>query len=83
MVERRVVVELKTSLTLHSVDVAQLLTYLQHSGCEVGLLINFHVNRLVDGIRRVIRTHNPSSASSSRSSAISAIIPQEPDQAET
>jgi hypothetical protein len=30
--------------------------YLRPSGCEVGLLINFHVKYLRDGLRRVINT---------------------------
>jgi len=33
---------------------AQLLSYLQLSGCKVGLLINFNVRGLKDGIRRVV-----------------------------
>ena len=35
---------------------AQLLSYLRLSSCEVGLLINFHVRHLRDGIRRVINS---------------------------
>jgi GxxExxY protein len=36
--------------------VLQLLTYLKHSGCRVGLLINFQSTRLRDGIRRMVNS---------------------------
>jgi hypothetical protein len=55
LVERIVVVELKTVAKLEPVHFAQMMTYLKLSGCEVGLLINFNVVRLVDGVRRVVR----------------------------
>ena len=55
LVEAQVVVELKVVAALEHVHFAQVLTYLKLSGCEVGLLINFNVTRLTDGIRRVIR----------------------------
>ncbi|NOY99528.1 MAG: GxxExxY protein [Chloroflexi bacterium] len=55
IVEGRVVVELKAVVRLESVYEAQLLTYLKLSGCKVGLLINFNVPVLKDGIvRRVL-----------------------------
>jgi GxxExxY protein len=53
VVERRVVVELKTVVKFDLIHFAQMNTYLKHSGCDVGLLINFDVARLTDGIRRV------------------------------
>ncbi|RLC98449.1 MAG: hypothetical protein DRI77_05005, partial [Chloroflexi bacterium] len=36
------------------IHLAQLLSYLKLSGCKVGLLINFNVKMLKDGIRRVV-----------------------------
>ena len=54
LVERRIVLELKAIETLAPVHRAQLLSYLKHSGNRVGLLINFNVERLKDGIVRVI-----------------------------
>ena len=60
LVEERVVVELKTVTELQLVHFAQTMTYLKHSNCEVGLLINFNVTRLVDGVRRVVRGYRPS-----------------------
>jgi len=41
---------------LEEVHEAQLLSYLRLTGCAVGLLINFHVKHLHDGLRRVINT---------------------------
>jgi GxxExxY protein len=57
LVERRVVVELKTVSALAPVHLAQMNTYLKLSGCEVGLLINFNVARLTDGLRRIVHNH--------------------------
>lgn len=56
MVEDQVVVELKSVERLLPVYDAQLLTYLRLTGCPAGLLINFNVPKLVDGIRRKINT---------------------------
>jgi GxxExxY protein len=55
LVEGLIVVELKTVARLDPVHLAQMMTYLKLSGCEVGLIINFNVVRLVDGVRRVVR----------------------------
>jgi GxxExxY protein len=52
LVEDKVVVELKAVDALLPVHEAQLLTYLRITGCRVGLLINFNVATLVDGMRR-------------------------------
>ena len=52
IVEEKVVVELKAVEGMLPVHQAQLLTYLQLSGLRVGLLINFNVPVLKDGIRR-------------------------------
>lgn len=48
-----VVVELKSVDELASVHIAQTLSYLRASGLKVGILINFNVKKLVDGVRRV------------------------------
>jgi GxxExxY protein len=56
-VEHRVIVELKALRALDPIHTAQLLSYLKLSGCHVGLLINFNVKRLKDGIRRVVNEH--------------------------
>ena len=52
IVAGKVIVELKAVEALHPVHDAQLLTYLKLAGCRVGLLINFNVPLLKDGIRR-------------------------------
>ncbi len=52
LIEEKVIVEVKTVDRIHPVHEAQLLTYLKLTGCKVGLLINFNVTLLKDGIRR-------------------------------
>ena len=54
LVERRVIVELKVVERLEPIHSAQLLSYLKLSGCQVGLLINFNVPMLRDGVRRLV-----------------------------
>jgi len=53
IVERRVIVELKVVKALAPIHSAQLMTYMKLTDCNVGLLINFNVTRLKDGIRRL------------------------------
>ena len=48
-----VIVELKTVDALLPIHTAHLLTYLKLTGCKRGLLIDFKVERLVDGVKRV------------------------------
>ena len=54
LVEARLIVELKSVQRLDPLHVAQLLTYLRLTRLRLGLLINFNVPRLVDGVRRVV-----------------------------
>ena len=54
LVEESVIVEIKALEQLLPVHEAQLLSYLRLAGAKVGLLINFHVKALKDGIRRVV-----------------------------
>ncbi len=54
LVENSVVIELKSVVTLNDVHLAQTLTYMRLGGYKKGLLINFNVFRLKDGIRRLI-----------------------------
>jgi len=53
-VESKVIIELKSVEALNEVHFAQTLTYLRLSNCKVGLLINFNVLSLKNGIRRVV-----------------------------
>ena len=54
LVEKRVVVELKSVDAIAPIHEAIMLTYLRLSGHTLGLLINFNVSILKDGIRRLI-----------------------------
>lgn len=54
LVEELVIVEIKCVDAIHPVHEAQLLSYLRLSRKNVGLLINFHVARLKDGIKRMV-----------------------------
>jgi GxxExxY protein len=54
LVENLVVVEIKCVEALNEVHTAQVLTYLKLSGAKVGLLINFNVLKLTNGLKRLI-----------------------------
>lgn len=54
LIENLVVVELKTVETLNHVHLAQILTYMRIGHFKVGLLINFNVTSLKQGIKRVV-----------------------------
>jgi GxxExxY protein len=56
IVEDLVVVEVKSVRALAPVHWAQVLTYLRLTECPVGLLINFNVARLMDGVKRVLNS---------------------------
>jgi GxxExxY protein len=53
LVGDEVIVELKTVDALLPIHTAQVLTYLKLTGLKRGLLINFKVERLIDGVKRV------------------------------
>jgi GxxExxY protein len=54
LVENKIVVEIKSVDTLADIHLAQILTYLKLSKNQLGLLVNFNVKSLKDGIKRVI-----------------------------
>jgi GxxExxY protein len=58
VVENAVIVEVKSVEVIHPVHEAQLLSYMRLSGIPVGFLINFHVCRLRDGIKRMVDGHD-------------------------
>jgi GxxExxY protein len=53
LVEQCVVVERKTVESLASIHEAQMLTYLRLTGCKLGMLLNFNVTLMRDGIKRI------------------------------
>lgn len=54
LVEDKVVIEIKTVENFKDVHLAQVLTYLKLGNYKLGLLLNFHVTVLRDGIKRVV-----------------------------
>ena len=63
LVEKQVIVEVKSVAQLDELHHAQLLTYLRLAGLSAGLLINFNVPSLRNGIRRVVNTLRTSAPS--------------------
>jgi GxxExxY protein len=60
LVRGKVVLELKSVEEFHATHPRQVVFYLRATGSDLGLLINFNVKVLVDGIRRIANTHRPS-----------------------
>lgn len=54
LVEKKVIIEVKAAEALNDVHLAQVLTYLKLSNCKLGLLMNFNVARMTDGMKRVV-----------------------------
>jgi GxxExxY protein len=54
LVENSLVLELKSIDSLNDIHLAQMLTYMKLGGYRFGLLMNFNVLRLKDGIKRVV-----------------------------
>jgi GxxExxY protein len=54
LVEDRLVVELKTVERLHPTHISQVVTYLRLTGVSIGLLVNFNVPFLREGLRRIV-----------------------------
>ncbi len=53
LIEKKVIIELKSVEFINDVHLAQILTYLKLSDCKLGLLLNFNVAKMIDGIKRV------------------------------
>ncbi len=62
LVEKEVIVELKAVEAIAEIHKAQLLTYLKLSGKEVGLLMNFNVTDMKQGITRLIMSNKNQNA---------------------
>lgn len=56
LVEERLIVELKAVERLSALHQAQVISYLRATGHQLGLLINFNVQRLYEGVQRIINT---------------------------
>ena len=55
IVEQQVIVELKAVRELHDVHFSQMMTYLKLTNLPVGIILNFNVRHLRDGIKRFVR----------------------------
>jgi GxxExxY protein len=53
LIEKKLIIELKSVDALNEIHFAQLLTYLKLSNCKLGLLINFNVTLIKNGIKRI------------------------------
>jgi GxxExxY protein len=54
LVENKVIVEVKSVDALNDVHIAQVLTYMKLSKCKIGLILNFNVISLKNGIKRLV-----------------------------
>jgi GxxExxY protein len=54
MIENKFIIEIKAVEALNDVHMAQILTYLKLADCKLGMLINFNVSLLKNGVKRVI-----------------------------
>jgi len=54
IVENKVIIEVKSIEAINDIHIAQVLTYLKISGCKLGLLMNFNVLRLTEGLKRLV-----------------------------
>lgn len=57
VIEGRLIIEIKAVRRLSAVHESQLLTYLKWSGISVGLLMNFHADPLMSGVKRMVWNH--------------------------
>ena len=58
LVKNEVVVELKTVDAIHPIHIAQTLTYMRLGGWRVGLILNFNITILKNGIKRLVHKLN-------------------------
>lgn len=54
LIEKKLVIEIKSVAALHYLHTAQILTYLKLSNCKLGLLINFNTVLFKNGVKRVV-----------------------------
>ena len=58
LIDKRVIVECKSVREVTPLDRAQLLNYLKITDLTVGLLMNFNVRKLTDGIKRIVNNYS-------------------------
>ena len=58
LVENKLVIETKSADALNEIHIAQTLTYLKLGNFKLGLLLNFNVPRLKDGIKRIVYNYS-------------------------
>jgi GxxExxY protein len=63
LVQQKIIVEIKAVESITAVHRAQLLSYLKLTGCPIGLLINFNVELLKEGICRMVNNFSETSES--------------------
>lgn len=54
LIDKKVIIELKSVDGFSEVHIAQTLTYMRLSGCKLGMLLNFNTKMLRDGIKRLV-----------------------------
>ena len=54
LVEKKIIIEIKSVEALNDLHLAQILTYLKLSNCKLGLLINFNTVLFKNGVKRVV-----------------------------
>lgn len=54
IIESKLIIEIKSVEALNDVHFAQLLTYLKLTNCKLGLLLNFNVSLIKNGIKRIV-----------------------------
>ncbi len=78
LVERRLIVEIKAVEAINDIILAQVLTYLKLADIRLGLILNFHVLHLRQGIRRVVNKYDDSASSAKPSASSAVIFPRSP-----
>ena len=58
LIDKRIIVECKSVKEVTPLDHAQLLNYLKITGLQLGLLMNFNVRKLTDGIKRIVNNYS-------------------------
>jgi GxxExxY protein len=71
-----IIVEIKCVEAINPVHKSQLLSYMRLSKCQIGLLINFHVEHLKDGIKRMVDGYQWQNSSTTEDTELHRANPQ-------